>query len=73
MQHLNGRVHLSEGAGPCTAIREEALGKERARDARQMGSGFSPFGEVKCQAAQQEHEQERSHNKQGDFPALEGS
>lgn len=35
--------------------------------------GFSPFGEVKCQADQQRDEQERSHDKQGYFPALEGS
>lgn len=35
--------------------------------------GFSPFDEVKCQADQQEHEQKRSHDEQGNFPALEGS
>ena len=43
MQHLNVGVHPSERARPCAAIREEALAKERVRDARQMGRWLLTF------------------------------
>lgn len=73
MQHLNVGVHRGEEQVPAQRL-ERKHGGRRGRGMRgRWEGGFSPFDEVKRQADQQGHKQQRSHDKQGDFPALEGS